>query len=93
MRAARTRDGLDVVIRVIVIGNEGHDHLKIIRTIATGEKSLLSTNHTLPMIMEFQFEDIGIFPMVGGEMRYAIGKWPKNSVGDIVDMLMQMLEV
>ena len=47
------------------------------------------------MVMEFQFEDIvfGVFPMVGGEMRYAIGKWPKNSVGDIVDMLMQMLEV
>ena len=95
MRAARTRDGLDVVIRVIVIGNEGHDHLKIIRTIATGEKSLLSTNHTLPMIMEFQFEDIvfGIFPMVGGEMLYAFGDWPNNSVGDIVDMIMQMLEV
>jgi hypothetical protein len=30
-RPARTRDGLDVVIRVIVIGNEGHDHLKILR--------------------------------------------------------------
>ena len=47
------------------------------------------------MVMEFQFEDIvfGIFPMVGGEMFYAFGLWPKNSVGDIIDMLMQMLEV
>ena len=47
------------------------------------------------MFMEFQFEDIifGIFPMVGGEMCYTFGYWPNNSVGDIVDMLMQMLEV
>jgi hypothetical protein len=94
-RAARTRDGLDVIIRVIVLGNEGHDHLKILRTIATGEKSLLSNNHTLPMFMEFQFEDIvfGIFPLVGAEMSHAFGYWPNNSVGDIIDMLLQMLEV
>ena len=94
-RAARTQDGLDVIIRVIVIGHEGHNHLNILRTIATGENSLLSTNHTLPMFKEFQFEDIvfGIFPLVGGEMLYAFGFWPDNSVGDVIDMLMQMLEV
>jgi hypothetical protein len=47
------------------------------------------------MFMEFQFEDIvfGIFPLVGAETLYAFGYWPNNSVGDIVDMLMQMLEV
>ena len=47
------------------------------------------------MFIEFQFEDIvfGIFPKVGAEMLYAFGFWPKNSVGDIIDMLMQMLEV
>jgi hypothetical protein len=96
-RAARTRDGLDVVIRVIVIGNEGHDHLKILRTIATGENSLFSNNHALPMFAEFQFEDIifGIFPKVGGGMLYLYryGSWAKNSVGDIIEILMQMLEV
>ena len=43
------------------------------------------------MFMEFQFEDI--FPRVGGEMLYALGFWPDNSVGDIIDMLLQMLEV
>ena len=31
-----TKDGLYVVIRVIVIGNEGQDHLKILRTIIQG---------------------------------------------------------
>ena len=94
-RPARTRDGLDVVIRVIVIGDEGHDHLEILRTIATGEKSLFSNNHALPMFAEFQFEDIvfGIFPKVGGEISYAYDYWAKNSVGDIIEMLMQMLEV
>ena len=47
------------------------------------------------MFMEFQFEDIvfGIFPVVGGEMCNAFGYWPNNSVGDIVDMVLQMLEV
>ena len=45
--------------------------------------------------MEFQFEDIifGIFPKVGAAMFYAYGYWANNSVGDIMDMLMQMLEV
>ena len=94
-RPARTRDGLDVVIRVIVIGDKGYDHMKILRTIATGEKSFFSNNHALPMFAEFQFEDIifGVFPKVGGEITWAYGFWPKNSVGDIVEMLMQMLEV
>ena len=47
------------------------------------------------MFMEFQFEDIvfGIFPLVGAEMSYLFGYWPNNSVGDIIDILMQMLEV
>ena len=47
------------------------------------------------MFMKLQFEDIvfGIFPLVGAEMSYVFGHWPNNSVGDIIDMLMQMLEV
>ena len=47
------------------------------------------------MFMEFEFEDIvfGIFPLVGAEMTYMFDFWLGNSVGDIIDMLMQMLEV
>jgi hypothetical protein len=47
------------------------------------------------MFAEFQFEDIifGIFPKVGGDMSLAYDYWAKNSVGDIVEILMQMLEV
>ncbi|RDB23418.1 Serine/threonine-protein kinase ksp1 [Hypsizygus marmoreus] len=93
-RAARTRDGHDVIIRVIVVGREGHEHLKILRRIASGENSLLSNNHALPMFAEFQFEDIifGIFPKVGASIEDLYGYWARNSVGDVVDILMQMLE-
>ena len=47
------------------------------------------------MFAEFHFEDIvfGIFPKVGGEVKRPYGFWAKNSVGDIIEMLMQMLEV
>ncbi|KAF8809792.1 hypothetical protein BYT27DRAFT_7135952 [Phlegmacium glaucopus] len=93
-RAARMRDGHDVIIRVIALGNEGHEHLKILRRIATGKDSLLSTNHALPMLAEFHLEDItfGIFPKVGGAVWQAYDYWAQNSVGDILEMIMQMLE-
>ncbi|KAG5719374.1 hypothetical protein E4T56_gene13533 [Termitomyces sp. T112] len=93
-RAVRTQDGHDVIIRVIVIGQEGHEHLKILRKLATGPLSLYSENHALPMFAELQFEDIifGVFPKVGGSVLRAHGYWPRNSVGDIVDVLLQMLE-
>ena len=50
------------------------------------------------MFADFQFEDIifGIFAKVGtdgGKMVEAYGDWAKNFVGDIIEMLMQMLEV
>ncbi|KAF8161987.1 kinase-like domain-containing protein [Pholiota molesta] len=93
-RAARTRDGHDVGIRVITINNEGHDHLRILRKVATGLNSLFSNNHVLPMLSEFQFEDIifGIFPKVGAELRDLYGNWARNSAGDVVEVMMQMLE-
>ncbi|KAF9459690.1 hypothetical protein BDZ94DRAFT_1001692 [Collybia nuda] len=67
---------------------------KILRRIAVGEDSLLCNNHALPMFAEFQFEDIifGVFPKVGASVRNAYDSWPNNSVGDVVEMLMQMLE-
>ncbi|KAF8161983.1 hypothetical protein BJ912DRAFT_302905 [Pholiota molesta] len=94
IRIARTRDGQDVIIRVIVIRNEGYDHLKILRKVATGVNSLYSNNHALPMFSEFQFEDIifGIFPKAGWDTWYLYGRWARNSAGDIVEIIMQMLE-
>ncbi|KAF8815006.1 hypothetical protein BYT27DRAFT_7249494 [Phlegmacium glaucopus] len=93
-RAARMRDGHDVIIRIIVLGNEGHEHLQILRRIATSKDSLLSTIHALPMLAEFHREDItfGIFPKVGGAVWQAYDYWAQNSVGDVLEMIMQMLE-
>ena len=47
------------------------------------------------MFMELQFDDIifGVFPKVGADMTDAFYFLPKNSVGDFIDMFMQMLEV
>jgi hypothetical protein len=47
------------------------------------------------MFTEFHFHDVafGVFPMVGWMVSDAYKYWAKNSVGDIVDMLMQALEV
>ena len=47
------------------------------------------------MLSEFQFEDIifGLFPKVGGSLSDADDPWQQNSVGDVIDMMMQALEV
>lgn len=86
---------MDVIIRVIVIGHKGMDHLKILRRIAKGKTILISTNHTIPLLREFVFEDIvlGIFPKIGAQITEMVGRWAKNSVGDVIKMVMQMLEV
>jgi hypothetical protein len=58
---------MDVVIRVIVIGHEGMNHLKILNKIARGKAALHSTNHALPLFQQLVFEDIvfGVFPKIG----------------------------
>jgi len=91
---ARTLEGHDAIVRVIVTGREGHNHLRVLKRLATGRHSLFSNNLTLPILAQFQFEDIiGLFPKVDATMRNAYGFWAKNSVGDIIDIVMQMLEV
>lgn len=83
------------MLRVVVIGNEGKAHLEILRKLARGTRSLLTDNHVVPLWNEVQFEDIvfTVCPYVGYNMRGAYGEWAKNSVGDIVDMILQALEV
>jgi hypothetical protein len=94
-RMARTHEGHDVAIRVIAIKNEGREHLGILRKVGTGPNAFLSNNHVLPMLSEFHFHDVvfGIFPKVGWTLEDAYRWWAKNSVGDVVNMLMQALEV
>jgi hypothetical protein len=47
------------------------------------------------MFQEFQLDDLtfAIFPKVGARVSDVYGSWAKNSVGDIIEVLMQMLEV
>ena len=94
----RTREGRDLVCRLIVIHDEGHECLKALRRLATGANTLLADNHVLPMVRELHFEDIvcGLFPLTGPSMADSFGPtayFVKNSVGDIMDMLLQALEV
>lgn len=94
----RTRDGRDLVCRIVVIHKEGHECLKALRRLATGPNTLLADNHVLPMVQELHFEDIvcGLFPLTGPSMADSFGPsscGAQNSVGDIMDMLLQALEV
>ena len=95
VRIARTKEGHDVTIRPIKLGDEGIEHLNILRRVAVGPLALLSDNHCLPMFDSIEFQDVvlGIFPLVADVMQNAFGGWPQNSVGDIVDMIIQALEI
>ncbi|KAL1937618.1 hypothetical protein VTO73DRAFT_13004 [Trametes versicolor] len=93
-QAAQAADGRSVVIRVLAMGDEGREHVDILKLIARGAYSLLSLNHTVPLLELLEFEDItfGVFPKIGTDMRVLSGEWNQNSVGDILDMIMQCLE-
>lgn len=94
-RGGTTLGGLNVVIRVAVIGAEGKQHLDILRRLARGTRSLMTDNHVVPLWNEVRFEDIvfTISPYVGYPMDECYGFWAQNSVGDVVDMILQALEV
>lgn len=95
LRAARTADGRDVVIRVICVGSQGRTHLDVLKYVAKGICSVATPNHAVPLFEVFEFEDItfGIFPRVAFSMWEAYRSWPQSSVGDVLDMIMQALEV
>lgn len=95
LRAARTADGRDVVIRVICVGSEGQNQLEVLRCMARGSYSQATANHAIPLFELFELEDItfGIFPRVGFSMADAYDSWAENSVGDVIDMVLQCLEV
>ncbi|KAI0762308.1 kinase-like domain-containing protein [Fomes fomentarius] len=92
--AATSTDGQSVVLRVLKIGEEGQQHLNLLRYLARAPPALFSNNHTLPLLREIRFEDItfGVFPRVGQGMTDAYRFWAKNSVGDLIEMILQMLE-
>ncbi|SJL12831.1 uncharacterized protein ARMOST_16263 [Armillaria ostoyae] len=75
--AARHNDGRDVMIRIITADGEGHDTLRIVKKVL------------------FEYNDLtfGVFPLVAVSLTRSINSWPKNTVEDIMDMLMQAIEV
>ncbi|KAI0672675.1 kinase-like domain-containing protein [Trametes maxima] len=93
-RPARSTDGRDVVVRVICAGSEGQTHLEILKYISRGLASQATPNHAVPLLDVFQLEDVvvGVFPKVGRSLFYMYHPRYHNSVGDIVDMIMQCLE-
>ncbi|KAI0707973.1 kinase-like domain-containing protein, partial [Earliella scabrosa] len=82
------------VVRVTCIAEEGRNHLALLRKLSRGTKSLLIENHIVPLWGEVHFEDISftIRPLVGHSMDDCYGYWANNSVGDVVDMIIQALE-
>ena len=84
-----------VVVRPVVIANEGHEHLRILRKFAQGPVSMLAENHLAPMWTEVTVEDIifSVTPRIAYELGDCYGFHGQNSVGDIVDMILQAIEV
>ncbi|KAL1667471.1 hypothetical protein GGF50DRAFT_124799 [Schizophyllum commune] len=90
----RTSEGQDAVLRVVAVHDEGREQLRIWRKLATAPHALMCENHTLPLLQEINLEHVtfAAFPYVAQPMERIYGGWAKNSVGDILDAVMQALE-
>ena len=90
-----TREGHNVAIRIMSVGEDGKEQMRILRRIARGNISLFEENHVAPLWREVAIGDLtfAICPFVGYNMGQCYGYWAKDSVGDIIDMIMQALEV
>ncbi|TFK89444.1 hypothetical protein K466DRAFT_486812, partial [Polyporus arcularius HHB13444] len=94
--AARAADGRDVVIRVLAIGSHGRKHVEILKLLSQNHYSVIDRNHAIPVFELLAYQDVtfAILPKVGFSMLFAYGSlsWAKNSVGDLIDMIMQCVE-
>ena len=90
-----TREGHNVAIRIMSVGDDGKAQMQILRKIARGNISLFSENHVAPLWREVSIGDLtfALFPFIGYNLENCYGLWARNSVGDIIDMIMQALEV
>ncbi|KAI0672670.1 hypothetical protein C8Q78DRAFT_672709 [Trametes maxima] len=91
---AHKADGRDVVIRVLAIGSHGREHIDILKVISKGPYAFLNDNHAIPILDLPCFDNIvfGVFPKIGYRMQDAYRYWTHNSVGDVLDMILQCLE-
>lgn len=83
-----------MVIRVLSAGPEGLDHLEVLQYMSRGATSQATPNHAVPLFELLELEDItfGVFPRIGRTMALAYGFRAENSVGDVIDMVLQCLE-
>ncbi|TRM60615.1 hypothetical protein BD626DRAFT_460993 [Schizophyllum amplum] len=78
----------------MAVGDDGRDQLRIWRDLATAPHALLSSNHTLPLVREINVGHmtLGVFPRVSQSLDWVYSETPQNSVGDVLDMVLQALE-
>ncbi|KZT41920.1 hypothetical protein SISSUDRAFT_1126085 [Sistotremastrum suecicum HHB10207 ss-3] len=87
---ARTSDHRDVVIRLIRKGDDGQEHLEVLRDLARGERAFHAGNHCVPLLDELQLEDMtfAVFPFLADR---ADKPWFYD-FGEVFDFLVQALE-
>ncbi|KAH9480112.1 hypothetical protein JR316_0006709 [Psilocybe cubensis] len=92
--AARMNGVRDVVLRVVSISGEGQTHLRILKRLVSPPDHMLSSNHILPILHEFSFEDIVIIavPKLIFDLREVLHYTHSNSVEDALYMVLQALE-
>ncbi len=84
-----------MVIRVLAVGSHGRSHVEILKLLSRNHYSVIDRNHAIPVLEFLDYQDVtfGIVPKIGFSMFGAYGLWAENSVGDLVDMIMQCIEV
>jgi hypothetical protein len=95
MHAARGAGNNDYILRVIKVNGEGARHLRILRRLSCSPDRLLASNHILPMVKEIHSQDIviGVFPRTTYDLGDLLSRRRRNSVEDILHMVIQALEV
>lgn len=90
--AARSKEGKDVVIRLVAKGEDGLEELEILRTVASPPLSTLPANHALPMLMELSKDDMrfAVFPMVSNNG--VTNPW-FSKLSEALELIDQVLEV
>ncbi|KZS87783.1 hypothetical protein SISNIDRAFT_490748 [Sistotremastrum niveocremeum HHB9708] len=87
---ARTSDHRDVVIRLIRKGDEGQEHLEVLRTLAKGERAFHAGNRCVPLLEELHLGDMtfAVFPFLADRVD---SPWFYD-FGEVFDFLIQALE-
>ncbi|KZW02847.1 hypothetical protein EXIGLDRAFT_828981 [Exidia glandulosa HHB12029] len=89
---ARTRDGRDVMLRVISIGASGIQHKRALERVSTGNVASVIGNHAIPVLQWLTLNDItfAVFPMLS--VFDAAMVYDFQNVGELMETMVQMLE-